>query len=360
MADKMVVLVTGVADYWGKRVCESLLTDQKYHVIGLDSEYPVEEIRGLDFIQADVRNPLLVELFKSEKVNTVCHLKFIERERPSEATFDLNVIGSMKVFGSCAEAGVQNIVFKSSTAVYGAQASNSAFLREDQPLAGNPEYGNTRHLVEIETFINGFRRQTPQIKCAVLRFANIVGPKASTPMTRYLSGSITPVLLGFDPMMQVIHENDVVGALVQAVINKIDGVYNVAADDVLPLNKLTALAGKIPIPVLHPIAYWGRALAGKRRLPSSLDIPFDPDYIRYPCVADIARMHGEMNFIPSYTSEETLKEFAGIQRNKQLTPTSASLSVDEDMLRDTIERRRRNRERIAANPSDQVEGENDE
>ena len=50
-----------------------------------------------------------------------------------------------------------------------------------------------------------------------LRFANIIGPTANTPMTRFLSTPATPRLLGFDPMLQVIHEDDVIGALAHAV-----------------------------------------------------------------------------------------------------------------------------------------------
>jgi len=77
MSDKQVVLVTGVAGYLGSRVAAQLITlnerfidlegdDQGsmisgYHVIGLDTTPPKEPIKGLDFIQADVRNPLFIE-----------------------------------------------------------------------------------------------------------------------------------------------------------------------------------------------------------------------------------------------------------------------------------------------------------
>ena len=165
-----------------------------------------------------MRNSLLVELLRDEGVTTVCHLSFIEAERHSEANFDLNVIGTMKVFGACAQAGVRKVILKSSTAIYGASAANPAFLTEGYPLNGSRRTGTLRHLLEIEAFCNGFRGQAPGMTVTTLRFANIVGPTADTPMTRFLSTPATPRLLGFDPMLQVIHEDDVIGALAHAVI----------------------------------------------------------------------------------------------------------------------------------------------
>ena len=77
------------------------------------------------------------------------------------------------------------------------------------------------------------------------RFPGIIGPACDTPMTRFLKDSRAPVLLGFDPLMQVIHEDDVVGGLVHAVLHTMPGVFNVAADKAMPLSQLMALAGKV-------------------------------------------------------------------------------------------------------------------
>ncbi len=134
MAKKRIVMVTGVAAYWGARVAAKLIEQPELYVLGLDSKPPAKEIRGLDFVQADIRNPLLSELLKEERVDTLCHLVFEESLTPSESTLDLNVMGTMKALGACAEAGVRKAVLKSSTLVYGAQPTNSGFLREDHPL----------------------------------------------------------------------------------------------------------------------------------------------------------------------------------------------------------------------------------
>jgi UDP-glucose 4-epimerase len=348
MTDKKVILVTGVSGYWGGRVAEKLLAHPEFHVIGLDAELPQEKIKGLDTVQADIRNPLFVDLLVSEEVHTVCHLMFSETIRPNEAAFETNVMGTMKVLGACAEAGVRKIVYKSSTAVYGALPNNSAFLTEEHPLKGSLSYGYTRDLVEIEAFCNGFRRQVPEMVLTILRFANIIGLNANTPMSRFLQEPLAPVLLGFDPMMQVIHEDDVLEALVHAVLFDAPGVFNIAAEGVMPLSKLTALAGKIAIPVFHPFLYFGSDLLAGSRLRRSNLLPIELDYLRYPWVGDLARMREELCFTPRYTAEEALREFASRQRVQQFIPDSKALAYDEERLRDTIERRRRAKERLGA------------
>ncbi len=348
MVDKRTVLVTGVAGYWGSRVAARLTAWPEVHVIGLDVEPPRDRgCRDIDLIQADVRNPLLAELLSSEQVDTVCHLTFVDSLRPSESSFETNVMGTMKVCGACAQAGVRKLVLKSSTAVYGAQPGNSAFLTEEHPLRGSHRYGYTRDMVEIEAFCNGWRRQVPNLALTVLRFPSVVGPTVDTAMTRFLREPWTPVLLGFDPMMQVIHEDDVVEALVHAILDGTPGVYNVAAEGVLPLSRLMAIAGKIGLPVFHLFAYWGIGLLGGTGLRLTRYVPIELDYVRYPWVGDLARMREVLCFTPRYTAEEALREFAGRQRLSHYLPESAALAYDEERLRDTLDRRRRAQQRQA-------------
>jgi UDP-glucose 4-epimerase len=348
MADKKVILVTGAASYWGARIAAKLVAEPGLHVIGLDVEPPAEKIKGLDFIQADIRNPLLVDLLKQEEVDTLCHLNFIETARPSETAFDLNVMGTVRVFGACVEAGVRKIALKSSTAVYGAHPDNPAFLTEEHPLRGSRRYGYTRDMVEIEAFCNGFRRQSPDIQLTILRFPSIIGPTADTPMTRFLKELWTPTLMGFDPMMQIIHEDDVVNAMAHVIVNDAPGVFNVAAEGAMPLWKLMALAGKPPIPVLHLLVYWGTQILGETGLRVTRYAPIELDYIRYTWVADLARMREQLGFAPHYTAVEALREFAGRQRMRRYLPESVTLAYDEERLRATLERRRRLREQYAS------------
>jgi UDP-glucose 4-epimerase len=340
MPKKKVILVTGVASYWGYRVSQKLLEKKRYEVIGVDRQKPDPEIKGLDFIQADIRNPLMVDLFKSEDIDTVCHLLFSESLHPNEFAFDNNVLGSIKTFGACAEAGVRKIITMSSTMVYGARPTNPGFISEDSPLNGSTKYGYIRDLVEIEAFCNGFRRQHSQIIMTTLRFPHIIGPTAVTPLTRYLSTSFPPVLLGFEPMIQIIHEKDVIRAFLHVIDNDHPGVFNIAAEGVFPLMRVLGMVGKTPLPVIHLLAYWGVNLFGAA---AQKHLPIDPDYLRFRWVADLTRMRKRLGFLPSYTAEEALREFSGELRTRAFLPESTSLAYDEERLRDTIERRQRDR-----------------
>jgi UDP-glucose 4-epimerase len=339
MADERIVLVTGAAGYWGNRAAARLLELDGLRVIGVDRDPPQTSVDGLDFIQADLRNPLLVELLAEEKVDTILHLQFRDALTPSEDLFDLNVMGTAKLLAAAGEAGVRQVVLKSSLMVYGARSDNPMFLREDHPHHGSKKYGYLRDWMELEKYAQSFSEQNPDVGLAILRFGHIVGPRADSPMTRFLREEEAITLLGFDPMLQLIHEKDVVAALVHTVVGEYSGAFNVAPEHGMPLWKAMGLAGKVPIPFLHPLAYWSVSLAGLRRAPLPLE------YLRYPCMGDMRRMREELEFAPQYTPEEALREFSSQQRARKQMKNKKSDARDEDPLRETIERRRRMRVR---------------
>jgi UDP-glucose 4-epimerase len=146
--------------------------------------------------------------------------------------------------------------------------------------------------------------------------------------------------LGFDPLMQVIRK--ALSALVYAVENDVPGVFNVALSTSWPL--LVSLASKVPIPVFHLFAYWGADLMGMTGVSAGRHWPIEIDYLRYPWVGDLTKMREDLGFVPSYTADEALREFAGEQRLRRYMTESAALAYDEERLRDTIERRNRSRE----------------
>jgi UDP-glucose 4-epimerase len=360
MKDTRVVLVTGVAGFWGARVAARLAAMPGFAVIGLDLEPPEKGIPGLDFVQADVRNPLLADLLRSEGVEIVCHLTFVDSRWPNSVAFDKNVVGATSVLGACVEAGVRRVVLKSSTAVYGARPGNPAFLAETRSLRGSKRWGVTRDLLEIEAFCKAFQRTAPELGMTILRFPSIVGPEARTPMTRFLQEPWAPGLLGFDPMMQLIHEDDAVAALTHAVIDGAQGVFNVAAEDALPLNKIRGLVGKFPFLIFHPFAYRAMKYLGRIGRRSGRYTPIDLDYLRYPWVADLSRMRDTLGFAPRYTAEQTLRELAEHLRGGSYQPDSTTALRDRERLRAIIDQRRQARERAAQDATSGEGGEENE
>ncbi len=166
----------------------------------------------------------------------------------------------------------------------------------------------------------------------MLRFPGVVGPTADTALVRYLKEPLIPVLLGFDPRMQFIHENDLTGAIVYAALHDTPGVFNVAAEGILPLLKVIALAGKMPLPVFHLFAYWGNSFLSRASSRVSNSIPYDLDSLRYDCVGDLTKMRTEFGFIPKYKAEETLREFTGYLRVSAFRPATNDLKHHERFL----------------------------
>jgi UDP-glucose 4-epimerase len=344
MADQKVVLVTGAGDYWGARLAGRLLREPHLRVIGLDGRPPLPSVSGLDFIAADIRNPALGDLLRSERVDVVCHLKFAERVERTEDAYDLNVRGSLALRQACGQAGVGRVIWRSSTAVYGARADNSAFLSEDMPLRGSERTGFTRDLLEMERIFGGPADWQDPCQTAALRFANIVGPTADSPMARYLRLDRPPVPLGFDPMVQFIYEDDVLEALVQAVLGDVVGAINIAADGAMPLSRALRLAGRLPMPVPMLLARLGRRLPGIAFLEPGPSHPIELDYLRYPWVADLSRMRDELSFYPSLTAAEAIQRMAGHESGQADAGGGDETLRDQESLRDLIASRRGARE----------------
>jgi UDP-glucose 4-epimerase len=248
------------------------------------------------------------------------------------------------VLDACAAADVRKVVLMSSTAVYGASPDNSTFLDEASPLRGSPADGYVRDLLNIEALGSSFREQWPGMELTVLRFANIVGTTATTPMTQFLRLQIPRVLFGFDPMMQFIHEDDVVDGLVHAMLNNKPGVFNVATEDAMPLSRVLRLAGRVPFPIPYRLAYRGSRMLAATALERQCSEPIPWDYLRYSLVADLSRMQAELAFMPNFTAADGLRELAGLRRqqekNDRVDPAN-----DEELLREIIVRRQRQRDR---------------
>ena len=73
-------------------------------------------------------------------------------------------------------------------------------------------------------------------------------------------------------------------------------------------------------------------------------VPIEWDYLRFPWVGDLLKMRDEFGYVPRYSAEEALREFARQKRINRYSPGSEDLAFDEQHLRDIIDNRRRMRE----------------
>jgi UDP-glucose 4-epimerase len=259
----------------------------------------------VDLTRYDVESEL-VDVLREAEVELLYHLAFLHgRTRSPGFAHEVEVIGTLHVLAAAARAGVKRLVVPSYTLVYGAQPGNPALLREDAPLQGCPASRFVSDRVEVEHQIAAFRHTHPEVEVTVFRFAPVLGPTADNPATRYFRGPVAPMLLGFDPLWQALHEHDACAALLHVLDRPSPGVFNVVAPDVLPLSAMIALAGTRPLPLPSPLAR--AALRGLNAAGITSTPPTLLDYLHYAWVADGARCREVLGFEPRHSAREALK-----------------------------------------------------
>jgi UDP-glucose 4-epimerase len=197
------------------------------------------------------------------------------------------------------------VVVLSSANVYGPLPDNSNFLTEETPLMAADRFSDVRDLIELDMYAQSFVWRHPDIETVILRPVNIVGPTVRNAPSNYLRLERPITVMGFDPMIQLIHEEDVARALVLALKPGVRGVYNVSGPGEVPLSAVMRELGRSPVPVPHFLL----RPALKRLFRAGL-VSFPPeelDHIQYLCVVDGSRAAREMGWAPRYTLRETIR-----------------------------------------------------
>lgn len=248
-----VVLVTGVARQLGARFAERIRREPGVDLVvgadteplrgGLASPSPDERTGPLAdyvFAPADLRRPAIARVLAEYAVDTVVHLN-VSATNPGTAARatvkEINVIGSMQLLGACQQSGlIRRLVVKSTTGVYGATPRDPAVFFERTTPKTLPSGGFAKDAAEVEGYVRGFARRRPDVAISVLRFANLVGPGADTPLAEYFSLPVLPTALGHDPRLQFVHEDDAVEVLRLAALDpgpgepRRTGTFNVAGE----------------------------------------------------------------------------------------------------------------------------------
>lgn len=257
------ILVTGLSTYWGGRVAQELEADDDVEaIIGIDRTPPKVELERTEFVQVSDHHTLIRRIVQGAELDTIVDTRLVTDSittTPRKA-HENNVIGTMNILAACSgvESTVRKVVFRSSAHYYGSEQDDPAFFTEHMRRPHPPRTPIERDIVEAEGAVRDFAAKHPETKVTVLRFANGLGPDIRTAHSHYLDQPIIPTILGFDPRLQYVHEDDIGGALAHAVRTDMPGIYNVAADGVLALSEVIGLLGKQMAPILPP---WGTDLA---------------------------------------------------------------------------------------------------
>ncbi len=263
-----IVLITGAARQLNGRFARHLRKDPEVdRVVAVDSTPPLHPLGDAEFVRADVRRPAIATVLAEHAVDTVVHLDI--QDAPASAAGgraavkEVNVLGTLQLLGACQRIpSLRRIIVKSSTRIYGGGGADRAVFGEDAPPALPGGGGFARDVAEIEEYVRGFARRRPDVAVTVLRFADVLGPLGESQLAGYFRLPVLPTMLGYDPRLQFVHEDDVLDVLRRAVIapdrpgGLTSGTFNVAGDGVLMLSQAARRIGRVTVPLLPPLAPW--------------------------------------------------------------------------------------------------------
>ncbi|APS00865.1 NAD-dependent epimerase [Pajaroellobacter abortibovis] len=296
------ILVTGVCGRLGKQVVRQL--HRHYPVIGIDQRPFHESPKDVLHYSLDIRRKKIKDIFRMHTIGAVIHLGIMHDPRVSAAEhYSWNVIGYQKLLDYVAYFHIPKLIVLSSANVYGPHFDNLQFLKEESPLLAGQNFPEIRDLVEIDMLTQSFFWKLPDIETIIFRPTHILG-RVHNAFSNFLRLPIIPTLLGFDPMIQVIHESDVVQAILKALTPGIRGIFNIAGTAPLPLSHIIKILKRPTFSLPYSLATLLMRSLWSLRI-TNFPAP-ELDYLRYLCMVDDERARTILKFHPTRSIYETI------------------------------------------------------
>ncbi len=295
------VLLTGAHNFLGKLVLKKLQAEKSISKIIIAGEGPLIRGAKVKNLKKNLTETKLIETIQKEKVHTLIHLGLSDQGK-RETRFERNVMGTINLLGAAAEANIKHVIIRSNYTYYGAWYKNPNFIPETKRSRRGISKQTVRDVGDIERYATEFSRYAEDTIVTRLRFSPVVGPTANGAFMKYLQLDLCPIIMGFDPLIQLLHEEDAAEAVLATYRKPYDGPVNVAPEGVEPLMKILRFLGKemVNVPQLP--------LESSEKLMSMLKtLPFDPGFLRFNCCLEYERLHNEVGFIPTFTSAESLR-----------------------------------------------------
>lgn len=321
------VVIIGVGGFKGHHVLKALETDKSFKkVIAIDFRKPNLTLKKTKFYKLDITETLadarLAEILKNENCDTLIHTAFPMTPPRNEAfAHEVVAIGSFYIFNACYAAKVRKVVMLTTTDVYGAFPSNPNFLSETKDPQGHRQSRFLADKIDAEKQALKFQKKQPDSIVTILRPCTILGPTIDSYKTRFLRRPVITTMLGFDPLFQFVHEDDVIDCTLKLIKEDHPGIFNLAGSGVLPLSRVIQYCGKINFKLTQ------LGFKSMVQLLWTMDLAPAPashvDFLRYLCVADTEKLRKQVGFVPRYSTKEALLSFIEASRVRNVQTIKA-------------------------------------
>lgn len=301
----MRVLLTGSASHLARvllpRLCEA---PRVREVTGIDLRPSGFTHPRYTEHRLDVRAPRLAGHLAG--TDAVIHMAFVVipdklgRRRHDRALIrDINLGGSRNVAECARAAGVRRLIHLSSAAVYGAWEDNPPRLDEAHPRRANPGFAYGEDKAAVENWLDGFEQTGGPPQVVRLRPHVILGAQAQ-PLLRFLLRQPTyPRLPDPQPLTQCVWEEDVVEAMLAALLSEHTGAFNLGAEPALPFRDMIRHCHSRPLGL--PYRAWRGLHRGLWRVTGAFGEPGWMDGMRHSLALDSARARDELGWRPRDT-----------------------------------------------------------
>ncbi len=303
-------LITGVSGYFGSGLVRQLENDNDIQQItGIDIVEPAFRSQKLKFYKCDINDFSLRDIVREEGIDSVFHFSFVLNPiHDSNRMFRTNVNGTRHILDICHRLKIKRILVTSSASAYGAHPDNPELLKESDPLRGNNDFQYARDKKIIDEMCQDYMKTHPDSIFVLVRPCIVLGPNVNNYISNSIRRNLIFTVRGYDPLMQFVHEEDLVRILYLLMKNKLGGIYNISGDGTIRLSEVISRAGTFEIKLPYGIAkVLGSVMWNLRieNIPPSL-LPF----IMYPWVVDNSHLKSKLGSeILKYDTISTLEDF---------------------------------------------------
>jgi UDP-glucose 4-epimerase len=300
----MKVLIPGVSSAMGRLVARQLVSSG-HQVIGIDRRLWPEAHQGVDIHQLDIRKRPAENVFRTYRPDAVIHLATVTHFTTRSADrYRINLGGTRAVFHHCRAYGVKHVVFVGRHTYYGATSDTPLYHREDDPPMVVQSFPDLSDLVAADLYAASMLWRASDMTTSLLRICYTLGSSGHGTLGTFMAPPRIPLVLGFDPLFQFIHEQDAANAICLALDKRIHGVFNVAGPPPLPLSTLIEGIDRTPINMPERLLTMSLGHFGLPRLPRAAI-----NHLKYPVVVDSTSFEKATDFVPRFDEYDTLQAF---------------------------------------------------